>query len=93
MYGNSGNILYKTNMMNYNYLDKVISKLVSETRVLDNKRFPAYIDTHFGSFSLPLSSSTVFPKFLTHCRDIYGLNNDEIIKVWIKYSYIIDKKI
>jgi len=35
MYGNNIDILYKTNMMYYNYLDKVVNRLLQETKMVN----------------------------------------------------------
>jgi len=83
--------------MDYKFLDKVIDQLVRETE----------IHTEFGriytpisstplllpfSFSSPFFSSSSSFFFSKHCRDIYGLNDDEIEYVWKEYrETIIDK--
>jgi hypothetical protein len=83
--------------MDYKFLDKVIDQLVRETE----------IHTEFGRIYTPISSTPLrhpFPFssplfsfsspffFSKHCRDIYGLNDDEIEYVWKEYrETIIDK--
>jgi len=83
--------------MDYKFLDKVIDQLVRETE----------IHTEFGRIYTPISSTplrlpfsfgslfffSVSPFFFSkHCRDIYGLNDDEIEYVWKEYrETIIDK--
>ena len=81
--------------MDYKFLNKVLDQLVRETEI-DNNR--GVIESPFFSFiwvhnflnhfssSLPLSS------FIDHCRDVYGLNVQEIKYVWKEYrETIIDK--
>ena len=84
--------------MDYKFLDKVIDQLVRETE----------IHTEFGRIYTPISStpSSLPLPFLSpffslspllffskHCRDIYGLNDDEIEYVWKEYKQIIKDKI
>ena len=83
--------------MDYKFLNKVLDQLVRETE----------IHTEFGRIYTPISSTPLrhpFPLlspfflssspffFSKHCRDIYGLNDDEIEYVWKEYrETIIDK--
>jgi len=83
--------------MNKNFLDKVIEQIVSETRIDYNELSPT-LYTPFPYPPLILSFSTfppllLFPKFTNHCRDVYGLNNDEVDYVWDEYKKIIYDKI
>ena len=44
--------------------------------------------------SLPLSLPSFLPTFFyLHCRDVYGLNNEESKYVWKEYVQIIKDKI
>ena len=81
--------------MDKKFLDRVIDQIVRETRI-DHEWGGLYTPffsfiwvhnflNHFSS-SLPLSS------FIDHCRDVYGLNVQEIKYVWKEYrETIIDK--
>ena len=87
--------------MDNKYLDKVIDQIISETEI-DYDR--GVIKSHFLlSLSFPLQSFLSFsfvlsllPNYLlfpssfsNHCRDVYGLNDDEIEYVWGEYKTII----
>ena len=93
-------------MMNYvtmdnKFLDKVIDQLVSETRIdYENDR----IFTPFSPNSLPVSlllsivkdwnTSPLLHRLLRrHCKEVYGLNDDEIDYVWVKWRDTIKDKI
>ena len=84
------------------YLDKVIEFLVRDTKIyydIDKIKFPFY--------SLPFSISSYFlpfiyyrfqsPQFTSlfskYCIDYYGLTDQEIKYIWIKYKTIIKIKI
>ena len=83
--------------MDYKFLNKVIDQLVSETRI-DYDR--GVIESPFFSFiwvynflnHISSSSLFLFSVFFDHCRDVYGLNVQEIKYVWKEYvQTIIDK--
>tara|TARA_R110002074_G_scaffold58602_1_gene143397 strand:+ start:34 stop:294 length:261 start_codon:yes stop_codon:yes gene_type:complete len=83
--------------MNKKFLDKVVDQIVSETRIDYNELSPT-LYTPFPYPPLIISFSTFPPRFLfssftNHCRDVYGLNDGEIIYVWKKYVNIIKDKI
>lgn len=77
--------------MDKRFLHKVVGQLIRETEIDRYKKkvyfpfFPFYqFLGHFHSFShssLPSPSS-----FYKHCRDIYGLNEEEIKYVWNEYK-------
>jgi len=78
--------------MNNKYLDKVVNNLVDETiieNILDVKGiYPPFASTfpraiNFNSYNNPFSK---------HCRDVYGLTNQEILYVWGEYISIITDK-
>jgi hypothetical protein len=77
--------------MDYKFLDKVLDQMVSETRIDYDKeeiQFPFFpLPSLFHLFLLLL------PFFSEHCKDIYGLNDDEIDYVWKEYRNIIIYKI
>lgn len=83
--------------MNKKFLDKVVDQIVSETRIDYNELSPT-LYTPFPYPPLIISFSTFPPRFLfssftNHCRDVYGLNDGEIIYVWKKYVNSIINKI
>ena len=82
--------------MDKNYLDRVLGQIVRETEIDDSEvvRFP------FPPYSFPIShlpphhlSFFLSPSFPKHCRDIYGLNKEEIEYVWNEYRQIVKDKI
>ncbi len=83
--------------MDKRFLHKVIDQIVSETRIDYNELSPT-LYTPFPYPPLIISFSTFPPRFLfssftNHCRDVYGLNNDEVRYVWDEYIKIIRDKI
>ena len=83
--------------MDYKFLDKVIDQIVRETRIDYNELSPT-LYTPFPYPPLLISFSTFPPRFLfssftNHCKDVYGLNDGEIIYVWKKYVNSIINKI
>ena len=88
--------------MDKKFLNKVVDQLVYET-IIDYSMEEIQFPFSTSSFSpLVLSSSSIFSFFLNfelgnefdkHCRDIYGLNKDEIEYVWDNYREIVKDKI
>ena len=84
--------------MDYKFLNKVVNQIVYETRIdygMEEIQFP-FPSLPFLSFSSCLRLlSRSFPSsyFFDHCRDIYGLNDDEVKYVWKEYREIIKDKI
>ena len=88
--------------MDKRYLDKVIDQIVSETMVNGETE---RIKTPFRQlsysftlhFQLPSSSSSstsvLLSSFSRHCKEIYGLDKDEVGYVWDKYVQIFRDKI
>jgi len=88
--------------MDYKFLNKVLDQLVRETEIDKNR---GVIESPFFSLILVSSflhllsfrSSLLLPSFTflsfsDHCRDVYGLNVQEIKYVWKEYvQTIIDK--
>jgi hypothetical protein len=85
--------------MNKEYLNKVVDQIISETEidydrgVIKSHFLISLISASFLSFSFVLSllpNYLLFPSsFSNHCRDVYGLNDDEIEYVWEEYREII----
>ena len=88
--------------MDKRFLDKVVDQIVSETKIDYRGRgkifipfsfpFPSSLLVLFPFYSL-LSSSNLRSNFFNHCRDVYGLNNEESKYVWEEYKRIIKDKI
>ena len=84
--------------MNEKFLNKVLNQIVSETKIDSEGRvittFTPFPTSSSPPFFSPLrsspSSSPFFLYFYDHCRDIYGLTEDEIHYLWEKYKFIID---
>ena len=86
--------------MDYKFLDKVLDQLVRETTIdYENDR----IFTPFSPNSLPVSlllsivkdwnTSPLLHRLLRrHCKEVYGLNDDEIDYIWEVYKEIITDK-
>ena len=81
--------------MDYKFLDKVVEQIVRETEIDYDRKvignpfpFPIVFYPHFSR------SSRLIPfSFFNHCRDVYGLNKQEIEYVWEEYRNIIRDKI
>ena len=77
--------------MDKRFLDKVLNQIVSETMVdYDKER----LYTPFSPFSLlfflpyHLLPYPTLP-FSKHCKNVYGLNEDEVKYIWNEYKHII----
>jgi len=95
--------------MNNKFLNKVADRLVKETRIESNGVYtPFFISPISLSLYIPISplplpspffppfsssSSSFFLPFYKHCRDVYGLNEEEVDYVWKEYGNIILDKI
>ena len=74
--------------MDKKFLKKVVDQIVSETTIdYDEERFlPPYLTS--ATFN-SLSPFSPYPSFIIHCREVYGLNEDEVSYVWKEYRDII----
>ena len=74
------------------FLNKVLNQLVRETEIDYDRRV---IEAPFFHRSYPLILVRFFPSssFFYHCRDVYGLNDDEVEYLWEEYENIIKDKI
>ena len=83
--------------MDKKFLNKVLNHIVRETRIDHDKKeiyFPFYSSPFFYFPHFPISHFHFLFHFLTnHCRDVYGLNEEEIDYVWKEYKKIITDKI
>ena len=90
--------------MDKKFLDKVVDQIVRETEidyVNGSIYFPFLLDTsYFGQMGttnlipfLNLRKTKYYIPFINHCRDIYGLNDEEILYVSDKYKKIINDKL
>ena len=84
--------------MDKKFLDKVIDQIVNETEIDHERELIRYPYTH-NLTSLPFQthfpiySHYLFLPFIKHCKDVYGLNEQEIDYVWNEYKDIINDKI
>jgi len=72
-----------------NFLDNIINKLVGETKLGEKMVFFGDMRAPFNHF--PAIRSTEY--FIRHCKDYYGLTENEIDYVWKQYKQIIEYKI
>ena len=89
--------------MDKGFLNKVLGQIVRETEINDieervyppNSNVLAYPSSFpFYLLSLPHHFPPSLPTFFyLHCRDVYGLNNEESKYVWKEYVQIIKDKI
>ena len=94
MCGQTINVLLEIKEMDNNYLDKVLDQIVRET-IIDHDEEMLYTPFSYLSFLPSSHLSFLFPPhyFSHHCKNIYGLNEDEVKYVWKKYKEIIKDKI
>jgi hypothetical protein len=89
--------------MDKKFLHRVIDQIVYETKIGYNKS-GGRIDFPFYSFPFKIPDlyhhidPSIIPPFLgdyfsNHCKDVYGLNDDEVKYVWNRYEDIINYKI
>ena len=89
--------------MDKKFLNRVLDQLVSETTIDYDKEtirtpFPLINPNAFARY-LFTSGSPIFHRqpspfisFISHCRDVYGLNDDEVNYIWVKWRDIIKYK-
>ena len=80
--------------MDKKFLHKVLDQIVSETTIdYDEERFrPPFSHPSFSHLFFSFSSLSPFspyPSFIIHCREVYGLNKEEIGYVWKEYILLI----
>ena len=86
--------------MDKKFLNKVLDQIVSETRIEFKIRYrrevitsPFFLPLFHPQYPLTFSHSKNFKIFTNHCKNVYGLNDDEVDYVWKKYKDIIKDKI
>lgn len=84
--------------MDYKFLNKVVDQIVNETTTDYDKEWVYTPFTPFPLFYSPISSSFLSRSyspslFSRHCKEVYGLNEDETEYVWNEYKKIIKDKI
>ena len=87
--------------MENKYLDKVLDQIVRETEIeYDYDRiFTPFSPFSFSCKYLSLIGNiwnirTLFHRLLRrHCKEVYGLNDDEVNYVWNEYKKIIKDKL
>jgi hypothetical protein len=92
--------------MDYKFLDRVIDQIVNETTIdYDNEgvNFPFPVHPISNTYPTPVHRSPfplsptfpffIFLSFSNHCKDVYGLNLEEVSYVWKEYKDIIIDKI
>jgi len=81
--------------MDKKFLHRVLDQIVSETTIDYDER-TIFLPFSFSPFSYScysLQLLLLFSPFSKHCKNIYGLNEDEINYVWNEYKKIIKDKI
>ena len=85
--------------MNNKFLDKVCDQIISETMVKDDLLHTPFRPYLFSPALFHVSffpSSYPFPSFISHCKEVYSLNEQELKYVWVKYkeglTTLMDKK-
>ena len=74
------------------YLDKVLNRIVGETTIdYDKGRIDSPFSVFYHSDIIRHVVSTYY--FSTHCKDVYGLDDDEVEYVWVVYKDIINNKL
>ena len=89
--------------MDKKFLDRVIDQVVNETTIDYDKEtirtpFPLINPNAFARY-LFTSRSPIFHRqpspfisFISHYRDVYRLNDDEVNYIWVKWRDIIKHK-
>lgn len=93
--------------MDKKFLNKVVDQIMSETIIDYNKEnvyFPFGLFSFHKTrvFTIPFHTTVSLfsnytyeplPSFSKHCKDVYGLNDDEVKYIWKEYKQIIKDKI
>ena len=80
--------------MDKKFLNKVVDQVVGETRIDYDEdqiiHFPFFTTEYVFLSSIIISHPSllyIFYPFSEHCKEVYGLNDDEIVYVWGEYKY------
>ena len=82
--------------MDYKFLNKVLDQIVGETDIDYRGRgkiFTPFILSHFLISTFTIHYSSYRSNFFNHCKNVYGLNEEESKYVWEEYKRIIKDKI
>ena len=86
--------------MDYKFLHKVVDQIVRETEIdygIGEIQFPFRpVTSSLLAFTIdpsPLFSSFFSFFFSSHCKNVYGLNEQEIEYVWNNYREIVKDKL
>ena len=81
--------------MDYKFLHKVLDQIVSETKIdYDGEIIYILFSNRFTPNQSHISYlNRIFRSFNNHCKDVYGLNDDEVDYVWEEYKQIIKDKL
>ena len=71
-------------MDNKRYLDKVLDQIMSETNIDYDKK-----KVYISSIYTPYYSILIPPLFFRHCKNLYGLTEDEIKYIWEEFRDIV----
>ena len=85
----------ESNDIDKRFLKKVSDQIVRETEIdyIEERVYPPF-NPPYSTFSSLFPLLFSFPSFFyLHCRDVYGLNNEESKYVWKEYKQIIIDKI
>ena len=81
--------------MDKKFLNRVVEQIISETRIDyrgGGKIFTPFL-SHPSLIFLIICDTIIRSHFTKHCRDVYGLNKEEIEYVWNEYKHIIKDKV
>ena len=75
--------------MDYKFLDKVMNQILRETVIFEERDhiFVKYPFGLYGGISINLPVGMKW--FLDHCREVYGLNNEESNELYYLYDNTI----
>ena len=85
-------------VMGNKFLDKVVDQILSETIIdYDKEKLhtPFRLLSSVSLFFFSYHPHLLLPPhyFTHHCKEVYGLNDDEVNYVWDEYKNIIKDKI
>ena len=75
--------------MDYKFLHKVLDQIVSETKIDYRERgkiFTPFLPHQKSLIQFSFHFSSYRSNFTKHCKNVYGLNDDEVGYVWNEYK-------